>query len=220
MHHAGTSAVAVRPVAAMQETQLAVPVIIGRHRSTNLIISGAAPRILHHRAAVASFVHALRHSANVLSERRCRGFLDVVDAQRVDSVPLVGLSMAFPVEDVAEVRAAVVADGLKAAEILSHAHVADVACVVALVECLADTFRAVSVRAETRALAVESRRGKPHDPAAVIELRRGVVQRKVARPAREVALLREERVVLACAAARRSKVSPHHDRAPHQISLR
>ena len=101
-----------------------------------------------------------------------RRLVHVLHADRVDSVPLVGRRVAFPEEDVAQVRAAVVAARLRVALVAAQADVALVAREEALV---------VGV------------------PTAVLELAIGAVQRVRARAAREVPRLGEERAVLALA---------------------
>ena len=101
-----------------------------------------------------------------------RRLVHVLHADRVDSVPLVGRRVAFPEEDVAQVRAAVVAARLRVALVAAQADVAAVVCEEALV---------VGV------------------PTAVLEFAVGAVERVRARAAREVPRLGEERAVLALA---------------------
>ena len=105
-----------------------------------------------------------------LGEARRRIHINVLDADAVDSVALVGRRLVLSVKDVAQVRAAAVADNLEALHVSLDADVALVAGVVAILERV---------------------------PTAVLELGGGGIKRVLARAARKVALLREEGVVLA-----------------------
>ena len=105
-----------------------------------------------------------------LGEARRRIHINVLDADAVDSVALVRRRLVLSVKDVAQVRAAAVADNLEALHVSLDADVALVAGVVAILERV---------------------------PTAVLELGGGGIKRVLARAARKVALLREEGVVLA-----------------------
>jgi len=96
--------------------------------------------------------------------------LEVLDADRVDSVPLIGVGVVLAVKDVSQVRVARVADDLETAKVGADAHVAFAVGVEAFVKCV---------------------------PTAVFEFGRGRVERILACAAAKVALLGKEAEVLA-----------------------
>ena len=81
---------------------------------------------------------------------------------------------------------------------------AEVVIVVALVERLGASVKPVRLLCRGASWqggnvrGVQGARKMTHDPTTVIELRRRIVEREVARAARKVALLRKECIVFAC----------------------
>jgi hypothetical protein len=91
---------------------------------------------LHHRAATGSFERQelLRQLDRHLSETLRNSIFDVLDADRIDSVALVRLSLRLAIEYVAQVRGAPIAYDLEATSVSLNPDVAVVARVEALVE--------------------------------------------------------------------------------------
>lgn len=94
------------------------------------------PGPLHHRAATGSLERQelLRQLDRHLNETLGNSIFDVLDADRIDSVALVRLSLRLAIEYVAQVRGAAVADDLKASSVSLNPDVAVVVRVEALVE--------------------------------------------------------------------------------------
>ena len=109
-----------------------VAIMLAASASARLMVTMS----LHHRAATGSFERQelLRQLDRHLSETLRNSIFDVLDADRIDSVALVRLSLRLAIEYVAQVRGAPIAYDLEATSVSLNPDVAVVARVEALVE--------------------------------------------------------------------------------------